>query len=339
MQELVSVIITTCNGDNRLCRAIRSVISQTYDNIEIIVVDDNGEATEGQIKTEKLLREFIASNTISYIKHDVNRNGAVARNTGFKQSRGKYIAFLDDDDYYMPTRIEKMVSAMSSSDVSAVYSDVFFFYNNRIESEMKAKRSGFTAEELMIYGSLLGTGSNIFVKRESYEKLGGFDETFNRYQDLEFMIRVLEKGNIVGVGEPLVVKDISDLRFFPQYSKMLNTQQHFISKFLNEINHLSSKNRRTFYFYRRKELLLSAYFSKNKKNIEEAQKLLISDVGSLSLKEKASIAIRRIYMLYIYSQFGFVRKFVHFSKRKRFAIKADSDTKAAVNEALRIASY
>lgn len=80
-----------------LCRAVESVLSQTYSNIEIIVVDDKGIGTEYQIQTEQELAEYIASDTIQYIQHEVNKNGSAARNTGLQIAQGKYVNFLDDD--------------------------------------------------------------------------------------------------------------------------------------------------------------------------------------------------------------------------------------------------
>ena len=98
VKPLVSVIIPTYKRSKSLNRAIDSVLSQTYPNIEIIVVDDNGKGSKYQLETEKSLEKYIKTDKIKYIIHDVNRNGSAARNTGFKHSRGEYINFLDDDD-------------------------------------------------------------------------------------------------------------------------------------------------------------------------------------------------------------------------------------------------
>ena len=98
VKPLVSVIIPTYKRSKSLNRAIDSVLSQTYPNIEIIVVDDNGKGSKYQIETEKSLENYIKTDKIKYITHDVNRNGSAARNTGFKHSMGEYINFLDDGD-------------------------------------------------------------------------------------------------------------------------------------------------------------------------------------------------------------------------------------------------
>ena len=95
---LVSVIIPTYKRPDYLDRAIDSVLNQTYNNIEIIVVDDNNPNTEGRERTEKIMRRYENNPHVIYIKHEYNKNGSAARNTGFKASHGVYLAFLDDDD-------------------------------------------------------------------------------------------------------------------------------------------------------------------------------------------------------------------------------------------------
>ena len=117
MNPLVSIIMPTYKGTDNICIAIDAALRQTYDNIEIIVVDDNGEGTENQIETEKLLQKYIKDNKIRYIRHKKNINGSAARNTGMKVSSGKYISFLDDDDdVLMPEKIEKQVRLFEQLD-------------------------------------------------------------------------------------------------------------------------------------------------------------------------------------------------------------------------------
>ena len=97
----VSVIIPTYKGSDNLIRAIKSVLNQTYKNIEIIVVDDNDENSIFRKENEERLKSFIDDNKIIYLKHKCNKNGAAARNTGLRKSSGAYITFLDDDDYFL----------------------------------------------------------------------------------------------------------------------------------------------------------------------------------------------------------------------------------------------
>ncbi len=92
MDRLVSVIIPTFGDPVRLTNAIDSVLAQDYKTVEIIVVDDNGEGTEYQIKTQKIIDEC---KNVKYICHRFNKNGSAARNTGISVAEGYYIALLD----------------------------------------------------------------------------------------------------------------------------------------------------------------------------------------------------------------------------------------------------
>ena len=88
---LVSIVIPTYARPTNLIRAIESVLAQTYAPIEIIVVDDNGVNTPFQKETENLLSSYIFDGKITYLKHEVNRNGSAARNTGTRASHGEII--------------------------------------------------------------------------------------------------------------------------------------------------------------------------------------------------------------------------------------------------------
>lgn len=104
MNEKVSVIIPTYKRYDLLERAIKSVLNQTYRNIEIIVVDDNAKFPEIRRKTEEIVKKYPQ---IIYIKNKKNLGGGLTRNVGINKSTSNYIAFLDDDDEFLPTKIEK----------------------------------------------------------------------------------------------------------------------------------------------------------------------------------------------------------------------------------------
>src|SRR5690625_1857772 len=114
-QPLVSVIIPTYKRPRMLTRALKSVLMQTYKNIEVIIVDDNDENSEYRKQTINFMKEYKSNPIIKYIKHKKNKGGSEARNTGIYKATGKYISFLDDDDEYMPTKIEKQVKKFKES--------------------------------------------------------------------------------------------------------------------------------------------------------------------------------------------------------------------------------
>lgn len=107
--ELVSVIIPTYNRANLILQAVKSVLNQTYKNFEIIIVDDgSSDNTEDVINV-------IHDNRIRYIKHAINKGASAARNTGIREAKGKYIAFQDSDDHWLPDKLEKQVKRIENT--------------------------------------------------------------------------------------------------------------------------------------------------------------------------------------------------------------------------------
>ncbi len=295
MTKLVSVIITTCKGDKRLVRAINSILQQTYDCLEIILVDDNGCLTREQKKTEQLIAEFLPLKNFSYIKHLNNMNGAVARNTGIKVSKGEYLTFLDDDDFFLEDRLSTLVNSLENEpEFDAAYSNVVFIRGNSIDNIYELSEEGHLQKSLLLNQSLLGTGSNIFIRRGVVKNLVGFDESFNRYQDVEFMIRVLGKFKMKKIEEFLVVKDITDSRFYPEFNSFRLAQNHFIQKFDYLIQELSFKEYKDFILAKRSELIYSSYISNDRKNVKIAYDLLKEDLPNISRREVLKIKLKAI---------------------------------------------
>ena len=118
---LVSVVIPTYKRNDTLLRAIDSVYSQTYKNLEVIVVDDNAEFPEIREANEKNLIKYP---NVVLIKNEKNLGGGLSRNAGIKVASGEYIAFLDDDDEYLPEKIEKQLDLMiekKSDNIAVIY--------------------------------------------------------------------------------------------------------------------------------------------------------------------------------------------------------------------------
>ena len=328
MSEKVSVIITTCNGSKKLIRAIGSVLNQTYKELEILVVDDNGKGTPKQVETEKILNDYITGGLIKYIVHDVNRNGSVARNTGVRNAKGTYIAFLDDDDFFFPERIQELIDAADEQQADMVYSDVLFVRNDNMVDIMSARAEGFSYKDLLINQSLLGTGSNIFVRRNIYDAINGFDETFFRYQDVEFMIRALKIGKIVGINHLLVAKDVTDSRFYPKFDRFLLAQKMLLTRFKDDLDCLDRKKRREAIYSKRTELYYSACMSENKANMYDAFNLLKNDIPDMSSGEVVKVKIKGLYLRKVYPAISYLRK-------KRQIVKSEKLTQNCSEEFLK----
>lgn len=190
----VSVVIPSYKGSDNVCRSVDSVLNQTYENIEIIVVDDNGRGTEEQLKTENVLKEYIDSGKIKYLTHEVNINGAAARNTGVKASSGEFIAFLDDDDEFRPHNIENHIKKFEnlSEDYGITYCAKCLMHRDGRQEIITPKYEGDILFDFMCSRVRMGS-SFLMVRKSVFEAVNGFDETFRRHQDWEFIARILTK--------------------------------------------------------------------------------------------------------------------------------------------------
>ncbi len=197
MDKLVSVIIPTHGGGKYIKRCIDSVLNQTYKNIEIIVVDDNGLNTENQIITYNNIKSYIDEGKIKYICHDKNINGSAARNTGAKNSSGEYIALLDDDDEYYPYHIETEVNILNSlsDDYALVYCSNDRYVDDVKLDEIHVSYSGYQLYRCLMHIVTPSTCA-ILVRTSVWEEMGGFDESFKRFQDFEFTVRICAKYKI-----------------------------------------------------------------------------------------------------------------------------------------------
>ena len=200
----VSVIIPTYNRAHLIKRAIQSVLNQTYQDFEVIIVDDA--STDN---TEEVVKSF-NDPRIRYIRHEKNKGAAAARNTGIKTARGKYIAFQDSDDEWLPEKLEKQMKVFENAPakVGVVYTDMWRIMRNKrkcyFSSPMITPEDGIIYKQALDYKVMNIGIQTAVIKREVFEKVGMFDEKFPRFIDLEFFIRASKHYYFYHLGEPLV---------------------------------------------------------------------------------------------------------------------------------------
>ena len=198
---MVSAIITTRNRSHLLRKAIESVLSQTYKESECIVVDDSSTDDTKQVCSEYPIQYI-------YIPKEESRGGNYARNLGVKASKGEYVAFLDDDDYWLPTKIEKQLDLIKEKNCEMVY--CMRRYHN-IENGMvvkewdepRPKPQGDLRDE--IFKHYITNTSCILAKKSLIEQIGGFDENLRKWQEYDLMIRAAQVSEIYYVNENLCV--------------------------------------------------------------------------------------------------------------------------------------
>ncbi len=198
----VSVILPIYNRGHLIKRAIVSVLNQSLRDLELIVVDDG--STE---EIEKIVTSF-DDGRIKYIRHEANRGAGAARNTGIRASRGEYIAFQDSDDEWLPEKLERQIEAFRKAepDAGIVYTDML-----RIGEDGRSNywtsptvRMGCIVNRETLDYQVIGLGIlSAMIKRECFDKVGLFDESFPRFIDLEFFIRLSKRYEFYHIGEPL----------------------------------------------------------------------------------------------------------------------------------------
>jgi GT2 family glycosyltransferase len=196
----VTVVISTFNRAAIVGRAIRSVLAQTCQDWELIVVDDC--STDG---TEQAVRSF-SDARIRYIRHDRNRRQAAARNTGIRCARGEYVAFLDDDDEWLPEKLEKELEVFRNSDpeVGLVYSGrMMLDQQGRVVKIRIPAECGWVHEALLDL-DFIRSPSGAMLKKEVLDRVEGFDETFLNCEDYELWLRVTKVSKVACVPQCLV---------------------------------------------------------------------------------------------------------------------------------------
>jgi len=201
-QGLVSVIIPTYGGGEYLKRCIDSVLAQTYNAVEIVVCDDNGVGTEGQLCTAEVMSVYTGDPRVKYVCHEHNINGSAARNTAFRHSKGEYIALLDDDDEFLPGNIEAHLKVLKAlpADYALTYCSGKDIYHDG--KEVKVMRKTFTGQDLyaILMHRVVISSTSLVIRRSCWEALGGFDESFRRHQDWEFTARVMARYKVKALG-------------------------------------------------------------------------------------------------------------------------------------------
>ena len=243
---LVSIVIPTYNRVETVAEAIECLLKQTYSNIEIIIVNDNGEKfPEVTKKLEERLEPFFLKlkERLKYIKLEKNSGGAVARNTGLKNASGKYISFLDDDEEYRKDKIEKQVEILENSENKVAFVGCNRYFNEKIVSNKKKyyETDNMLKTHIMNQHGIVETTVFMF-RKDVVDEVNGF-EVISIRQEYMLILKILEKGyvgkyveeNLVrykDTGESLTrsknEKKVADMR------KVLDKRLSFLGKVIDE---------------------------------------------------------------------------------------------------------
>lgn len=206
---LVSVVVPTYGRPDALLDALDSIAAQTYEPIEVIVVDDHSpEPVEPRVQQES----YPSLRAIRCFRHEENRGANAARNTGIEQAEGEFVAFLDDDDVWNKETIEREVATFREhGDAVGVVYTGSLLENERGEvvGTYVPEVSGNVLPDLFC-GRRIAPFSNIMVRKSVIDAAGTLDERFPSLQDREWHFRLAQHCEYQPVQDPLVVHRTTD---------------------------------------------------------------------------------------------------------------------------------
>jgi len=226
----VSVIIPTYNRAHLIERTIQGVLSQTYNEFELIIVDDCSiDNTEEVIKS-------ISDKRLKYIRHEKNKGASAARNTGILAAKGKYIAFQDSDDEWLPEKLEKQVNALENAppEVGGVYTGAWIVEgHNKTYSPLPWMKKQGDLYECMLKRQSFIYLQAVMLKRECINKAGMFDEDLAIVHDNELFFRISKYYHFNFINERLVIVHKTPGSLTTKLDTLVNDSNILLQKYEN----------------------------------------------------------------------------------------------------------
>lgn len=204
VRPLVSCVIPSYRRSDTLRRAINSVLAQTYKNIELLIVDDNIIGDEYSIKLHNICKEYELDSRVILLTQPKHINGAEARNVGIRVAHGTWVAFLDDDDEWLPDKIERQIEVLSKSPNCM---GVSCLYNEYRKGSLVHSCPPYNPEEInfKIFSRQVAVfTSTVMLNRERLLEFGAFNNKLKRHQDLQLLLDFTARNEIAVVHEYLV---------------------------------------------------------------------------------------------------------------------------------------
>lgn len=202
---LVSVVIPAYNRPEMLQEALENVLEQTYETFEVIVVDDGSPTSLEPVVAD------VDDERINYTRFDENQGANVARNEGIRQASGEYIAFLDDDDRWLPGKLEKQVELLEQSATADIaYTGQQFINEDGKETLRWVPTEQGDLRKYLFKGGSIGTFSCLIVQKNIIQKAGFPDPELPVLQDYEWQLRLSQYAEFVPLEEPATIRRIGN---------------------------------------------------------------------------------------------------------------------------------
>ena len=206
-QERISVVIPTCQRDPEIVRrAVSSAIAQTHRDIEVIVVDDSPDSFPGRDAVGEMLGA-LQDDRVQYVRHEVNRGACAARNTGIARATGEFLAFLDDDDEWLPEKLKIQLTRMHEMGEDYALIGCGSLTVDDTTGTRRARKPwparGMVFDRLILE-NFIGSTSFPLIRRRCMDTVGPFDVLMKSAQDYEMWLRLAARYRVDTVDAPLV---------------------------------------------------------------------------------------------------------------------------------------
>lgn len=216
--SLVSVILPTYNRADYIIDAINSVSNQSYNDVELIIIDDCS-----AVPVRETLEDIDIEVDHKIIRHKSNKGQNAARNTGLNEASGDYIAFIDDDDRWMSGKVQKQVAAFKKTDknIGLVYTGYNYIdENNNVVREVRRTKEGGVIREYITGEFDMAPFSAVMIRSDVLEQSGYPDEKMPNMTDREWFLRIMRDFHVKSVPEILMTRRVdADERTSQWYNK------------------------------------------------------------------------------------------------------------------------
>ena len=195
MPPQVSVIIPTYNRAGSISRSLKSILNQTFQDFEIIVVDDGSTDDTHQVTAD------LADARIRLLRHETNLGPGPARNTGMQAATGHYIAWLDSDDEWFPEKLETQLTAMRQA--APQFKASYTAYEIVQQDFAKVYFSPYSDQRKLFLGSDKAPGSTLLFERTLLTEIGLLDTSMRRFEDWDWLLRYSRNYELLPVDRPL----------------------------------------------------------------------------------------------------------------------------------------
>lgn len=233
MKTLVSCVIPSYKRTNTLKRAIDSVLVQTYSNMEVLVVDDNIAGDEFSIALHEIIDGYKDDKRVILVTQPKHINGAEARNVGIRAAHGEWIAFLDDDDEWLPTKIEKQMDALQATPECMGAS---CYYDEFVSCKLVHSCPPYTTENLnmkVFCRQVAIYTPTLLLRKDKLLEFGAFDNSLFRHQDLQLLVEFTFRNKMVVVPEVLVNVYGDSLINRPSLEKFVEVKKKYFESVKN----------------------------------------------------------------------------------------------------------